>query len=51
MCNVYEPATEQYLRSEWRDYEDALRPYKDRIGPRDDGPFITAKRMQVGQGT
>ena len=50
MCNVYEPATEQYLRSEWRDYEDALRPYKDRIGPCDDGPFITAKRMQVGQG-
>ena len=49
MCNVYEPATEQYLRSEWRDYEEALRPYKDRIGPRDDGPFLTAKRMVAGQ--
>ena len=31
------------------DHDDALRPYKDRIGPRDDGPFITAKRIVVGQ--
>ena len=43
MCNVYEPATEQYLRSEWKDYEDALRPYKVRVGPRDDGPVYHCK--------
>ena len=49
MCNVYEPATEQYLHSEWKHYEGALKPYKQRVGPRDAAPFITAGKVIVGQ--
>jgi len=49
MCNVYEPATEDYLHSEWKHFEDALKPYKQRIGPRDDGPFVTRDKVIIGQ--
>jgi putative SOS response-associated peptidase YedK len=49
MCNIYEPATEQYLHATWQDYERAVTPYKNRIGPRNDGPFVTANKVMVGQ--
>ena len=49
MCNVYEPATEQYLHSEWKHYEGALKPYKPRVGPRDAAPFIIDSKVIVGQ--
>lgn len=49
MCNVYEPATEQYLHAEWSEYEQALQPYKPRVGPRDNAPFVTRNKVIVGQ--
>ena len=49
MCNVYEPATEQYLRATWADFEQSVTPYKPRLGPRDDGPFVTKDRVLIGQ--
>ena len=49
MCNIYEPATEAYLRATWRDYEHAVKPYKERLGPRDDGPFVTSGKVMIGQ--
>lgn len=49
MCNVYEPATEQYLHAEWKQFDEAVKPYKQRIGPRDEGPYVTAKKVVVGQ--
>lgn len=49
MCNIYEPATEAYLHATWSAYERAVKPYKARIGPRDDGPFVTSSKVLVGQ--
>lgn len=49
MCNVYEPATEEYLHAQWSHLKEILRPYKPRIGPRDDGPFVSQNRVAVGQ--
>ena len=49
MCNIYEPATEAYLHATWREYERAVKPYKRRLGPRDDGPFVTSDKLTVGQ--
>jgi putative SOS response-associated peptidase YedK len=54
MCNTYEPASLDYLTQEWRSYLNAsgsrtLAPFKQRIYPRDDGPFITSDRVLVGQ--
>lgn len=49
MCNVYEPATEEYLHAEWKHFDELVKPYKQRIGPRDDGPYVTAKKVVVGQ--
>jgi len=49
VCNRYEPASREFLEREWSKYEQSLTPYKHGIGPRDDGPFITPKRIVVGQ--
>ncbi len=49
MCNIYEPATDAYLHATWSAYERAVTPYKARIGPRDDGPFVTSNKVVVGQ--
>ena len=49
MCNRYEPASRDYLEREWSKYELSLTPYKHAIGPRDDGPFIAAGKVVVGQ--
>lgn len=57
MCNVYEPATADYLNAEWNSYMRAAggggtlanTPYKQRLGPRDIGPFITRDSIAVGQ--
>jgi putative SOS response-associated peptidase YedK len=49
MCNVYEPAAEEYLHAEWKHFDEQVKPYKQRIGPRDDGPYVTAKKVVVGQ--
>jgi len=49
MCNIYEPATEEYLRATWAEYEQSVKAYKPHLGPRDDGPFVTKDRVLVGQ--
>jgi putative SOS response-associated peptidase YedK len=49
MCNVYEPASEAYLRATWKTHEYAVAPFKQRIGPRDNGPFVTSDKIIVGQ--
>ena len=50
MCNVYEPATEDYLQAEWSRFQasgitgapPSSMAYKLGLGPRDTGPFITS---------
>lgn len=49
MCNVYEPAAEEYLHAQWKEFEAVLKPYKKRVGPRDEAPFITRDKVMVGQ--
>ncbi len=54
MCNTYEPASLEYLTQEWRSHLNAsgsraLAPFKPRLFPRDNGPFITHDRVLVGQ--
>ena len=49
MCNVYEAAPLDYLDREWKSFIDEIGDYKAILGPRDNGPFITAKRVAVGQ--
>jgi putative SOS response-associated peptidase YedK len=54
VCNTYEPASLDYLTQEWRSHLSAsgshsLGPFKQRLFPRDNGPFITHDRVLVGQ--
>ena len=57
MCNVYEPATEDYLQAEWTRFQasgitgapPSSMAYKLRLGPRDTGPFITSHDVMLGQ--
>lgn len=49
MCNVYEPATEDYLHAEWKQFEAVMRPYKERVGPRGDAPFVMPHGWRIGQ--
>ena len=57
MCNVYEPATEDYLQAEWTRFHESgitgappsSMAYKLRLGPRDTGPFITSHDVMLGQ--
>ena len=49
MCNVYEAAPLDYLEREWKSFMEEIGDYKAILGPRDNGPFITAKRVAVGQ--
>jgi putative SOS response-associated peptidase YedK len=54
MCNTYEPASLDYLNQEWHAHLNAsgsrsLAPFKQRVFPRDNGPFITSDRILVGQ--
>ena len=50
MCNLYEPATPEWLDQEFADYKrEANPPYKRMIGPRDQGPFVVPGRVRIGQ--
>ena len=49
MCNICEATPIDYLEREWKSFIDAIGDYKAILGPRDSGPFITAKRVAVGQ--
>lgn len=47
MCYAYEAAPHDYLEREWNAFMDDIGDYKPILGPRDDGPFITAKYVRV----
>ena len=49
MCNVYETPTQDDMEREFAEYERATGVYKPSIGPRDQGPFVVAGRVRVGQ--
>ena len=46
-CNVYEPAPLDCLEREYKPRVDDVGDSKAVLGPRENGPFITAKRVAV----
>ena len=49
MCNIYQPASREFLETQWTRHISSEMQYKPRIGPRDNGPFVTAVDLRVGQ--